>query len=235
MSWADGGRSGPCRTAVFGAAGCAQFPTSEFRSLSAPTPKSRPCHQGPNSTNREEASRRKKPRYDLRARPRLFGAVTRESEQINGYPKNAEHCHGCDRECDVSYDSQNAFFGHDALSHAPATMSGGGLASIRCDVRFPPISVIGRSRLASRKRTFRLRPLADVPQGPQDERMKDNEARRWPWWTPFVGPTLGIACSRLIGPFIPPVGDIGRQVIVAVVAIGIAGMLTYAFYRFAPM
>ena len=65
--------------------------------------------------------------------------------------------------------------------------------------------------------------------------MKDNEVRRWPWWAFFIGPALGAACSRFIAPFLPPVDDVTRQIIVAVAAIVIGGVLTYAIYRFARM
>lgn len=93
----------------------AQFQTLGVRSLPAPTSESCHCHQGPKPTKREETSRSKKPRHDLSARPRVFGAITWESEQVNGYPKNAEQRDACNRKCDVTNDGQDASFGHRAL------------------------------------------------------------------------------------------------------------------------
>ena len=81
----------------------------------------------------------------------------------------------------------------------------------------------------------RFPPLAGVATASHGDRMNDDEAKRWPWWLPFVGPALGIAVSRLLGPFIPPVDEPIRQAIGWVAAVLIAGGLTYAIYRFARM
>lgn len=46
---------------------------------------------------------------------------------------------------------------------------------------------------------------------------------------------LGMTAFRLLPEYFPPLSDAGRQTVVAVAAILIAGLLTYSIYRFVRM
>ncbi|MBA4762750.1 hypothetical protein [Sphingomonas sp.] len=68
-----------------------------------------------------------------------------------------------------------------------------------------------------------------------DEQQDGSRAKRFPLWVAIVGPALGIATSRAIWQFYPPMSDTVRETIVAVVAVLIAAFLTYAIHRFSRM
>ena len=63
--------------------------------------------------------------------------------------------------------------------------------------------------------------------------MDVHKVKRLLWWTYFIGPTLGVAFSNVVEPLIPSLSDTARQAIAGVSAVLIAGVLTYAIYRFA--
>ncbi len=57
-------------------------------------------------------------------------------------------------------------------------------------------------------------------------------AKRWPWWVFFIGPALGVGTSRMMSGIWPNMSVAGRETIIGIAAIFIAGLLTYAIYRF---
>ncbi|HEV7289499.1 hypothetical protein [Sphingomonas sp.] len=57
-------------------------------------------------------------------------------------------------------------------------------------------------------------------------------AKRWPWWLYFMGAALGAGASRMMSVFWSSMSVAGRETIIGIAAIFIAGLLTYAIYRF---
>lgn len=57
-------------------------------------------------------------------------------------------------------------------------------------------------------------------------------AKRWPWWLYFMGAALGAGASRMMSVFWSSMSVAGRETTIAIAAIIIAGILTYAIYRF---
>ena len=57
-------------------------------------------------------------------------------------------------------------------------------------------------------------------------------AKRWPWWLYFMGAALGAGASRMVSAFWSSMSVAGRETTIGIAAIIIAGILTYAIYRF---
>ena len=83
----------------------------------AATPEHSQRHQGPDSSDRKEASRRKEPRHDFGARPWVFRAITRETKKVYRNPEHAEEQHAPNGKRCVGSEGDDAFHSH---SDAPA-------------------------------------------------------------------------------------------------------------------
>ncbi|MDK2766506.1 MAG: hypothetical protein KYX69_02180 [Sphingomonas sp.] len=57
-------------------------------------------------------------------------------------------------------------------------------------------------------------------------------AKRWPWWLYVMGAALGAGASRVMSAFWSNMSAAGRETFIGIAAIIIAGILSYAVYRF---
>lgn len=57
-------------------------------------------------------------------------------------------------------------------------------------------------------------------------------AKRWPWWLYVTGAAVGVGTSRIMSAFWSSMSAAGRETMIGIAAIIIAGILSYAIYRF---